>query len=112
MSSELQKDYGDILKLPALLKDYEMIMLFNANHVETIFRTEGIWPRRIELETLTRYRRVYRKDFYKDNAGLIIEAGEKWREFRSKVNPIMMMPKTVKRYIEPIDEVAIDFVKQ
>lgn len=112
LAAGLQKEYGDLVKLPPALKDYDIIMVFNANDVETIFRTEGVWPARVEIETLTRYRREYRKDFYKDNAGLVIENGEKWKDFRTKVNPIMMMPKTVKRYIEPVDDVAIDFVKQ
>jgi len=38
--------------------------------------------------------------------------GETWQKFRSKVNQIMMQPKSTKLYVGPIDSVASDFLKR
>lgn len=112
ISDELNKQYGNIVRFPTILQGKESIMLYDDKDIEMAFRTEGIWPSRGEVPTLVRYRKEYRQDFYKDNAGLMVEEDAKWGEFRSKVNPIMLMPKTVKRYITPVDEVAVDFLQR
>jgi hypothetical protein len=38
--------------------------------------------------------------------------GETWQKFRSKVNQIMMQPRSTKLYVGPIDSVANDLVKR
>lgn len=36
--------------------------------------------------------------------------GKSWWDFRHKVNPVMMMPKTTKLYVPQIDTISADFV--
>lgn len=37
--------------------------------------------------------------------------GEKWQQFRTLTNPIMMQPKVVTQYINIIDSIANDFME-
>lgn len=37
---------------------------------------------------------------------MLSEQGEEWAKMRSTVNPAMLPPKTVKKYISHVDEVA------
>jgi cytochrome P450 family 49 subfamily A len=38
--------------------------------------------------------------------------GEKWYKFRSRVQHIMLQPRTAKLYVRPIEETAEAFVKR
>lgn len=38
--------------------------------------------------------------------------GEPWREFRTKVQKPVLQPQTVKKYIQPIEEVSDYFIKR
>lgn len=38
--------------------------------------------------------------------------GERWKEFRTKVNQIMLQPKIVKLYREALADVADDMIKR
>jgi hypothetical protein len=38
--------------------------------------------------------------------------GEQWREFRTKVQKPILQLHTVKKYIQPIEEVTQDFVQR
>jgi len=38
--------------------------------------------------------------------------GEAWREFRTKVQKPVLQPQTVKKYIQPIEEVSDYFIKR
>lgn len=38
--------------------------------------------------------------------------GEAWREFRTKVQKPVLQPHTVKKYIQPIEEVSDYFIKR
>lgn len=57
------------------------------------------------------YRKQVRTDVFKNIGGLISEQGQPWASFRSKVNPVMLQPKTVKTYIPQVDAVAVDFLE-
>lgn len=37
--------------------------------------------------------------------------GEKWRQFRSKVQRPILQPQTVKKYVAPIEMVTEDFIR-
>lgn len=106
------QEYGGILKMPELFGRPPLIMTQNEKDFEKIYRTEGVWPVRPHFYVIDYYRQVVRKDKYKQNAGLISEDGERWHELRSKVNPIMLKPNIVKRYIPSIDIVTTDFIQR
>lgn len=38
--------------------------------------------------------------------------GERWASLRTKVNPIMMQPKTIKLYVPAMDEIAREFTEK
>lgn len=43
---------------------------------------------------------------------IFISQGPTWYETRTKVNPVMLQPKTAKKYIEPVEEIAEDFIER
>lgn len=43
---------------------------------------------------------------------LLFRHGEPWREFRTKVQKPVLQPQTVKKYIQPIEEVSDYFIKR
>ncbi|GBP65036.1 Cytochrome P450 CYP12A2 [Eumeta japonica] len=66
------------------------------------------------LDSLEYFRKKYNKKEYdvlsERSTGLLTEQGEKWKSFRSAVNPVLMQPKIIKLYEKPIDEVAQEMV--
>lgn len=62
------------------------------------------------LDSLTYYRDTKRQEIYGDLGSLFISHGEKWANIRSIANPILMQPKTIKRYVAQIDDIAKEFV--
>lgn len=38
--------------------------------------------------------------------------GEKWKELRGKVNPVMMQPRVIKPYVKLVEEVAEEFIER
>lgn len=102
-------EYGPIIKLPATMVKPPMLMLTDPNDFEMVFRTEGVWPTRVGIETFDHYRKDLRPDVFKNIGGLLSDQGESWGKTRSIVNPIMLKPSTVSAYISTIDEIAIEF---
>lgn len=100
-----------MIKLPGTFGRQDIIFTFDAKDFEKIYRTEGIWPQRRGLETFTHYRTKIRPDVFKDMGGLINEEGQAWATLRSKVNPVMLQPKTVKYYIPQVDEIVCEFLE-
>lgn len=43
---------------------------------------------------------------------VIFSHGERWQEFRSAVQPVLLQPKTMRLYIKAIDEVAMDMIQR
>lgn len=111
MQTKLREEYGPLTKMPGLFGRPPVVMSFDAKDFETIYRTEGIWPSRRGLETFVHYRKQIRPDVFKDMGGLLTEQGKAWGTLRSKVNPVMLQPKTVRSYIPQVDEIACEFVE-
>lgn len=110
--AKLREEYGPIVKFPGNLGTGNMMLSFDPNDYEKVYRTEGNWPlRRRGFETLTYYRQNIRPDIFKDMGGLVTDQGEAWAKMRFKVNPVMLQPKTVKSYVPEVDAVAKDFLK-
>jgi cytochrome P450 len=66
---------------------------------------------RIGIDTLTYYRETKRPEIYKDLGSLFASQGEKWSHMRTIANPILMQPKTIKRYTAQIDDIAKEFIE-
>lgn len=108
----MTEEYGPILIMPGMLGRTPMVLTYDEKDFEKIYRTEGVWPVRPHLNIVDHYRLVVKGKKYEQNAGLLVEDGERWYTLRTKVNPIMLMPKTVKRYLPSVDNVACDFIKR
>ena len=69
----MREEFGDITKFPALFGRNEMLMVFDVESVEKLFRFEGQYPHRRTLETLDYYRRKIRPDIYGEYGSLVTE---------------------------------------
>ncbi|PSN42152.1 hypothetical protein C0J52_18994 [Blattella germanica] len=109
---KLYNEFGTIVKLEGIPGRNNMVSLYNPDDIEKVFRNEGPWPRREGIRSALYYRQVLRKDFFEGVGGALITQGEEWHTFRTKVNQIMLQPKTTKLYVQPIDAVATDFIER
>ncbi|OAD61457.1 putative cytochrome P450 49a1 [Eufriesea mexicana] len=112
VSKRLYKEYGDIVKLEGLLGRPDMVFIYDANEIERIFRQEERMPYRPSMPSLNYYKHVLRKEYFKDNAGVIAVHGESWYNFRSKVQQVMLQPRTARMYINAIEEASLAFLKR
>ncbi|KAJ6633111.1 putative cytochrome P450 12b2, mitochondrial [Pseudolycoriella hygida] len=112
MHKLLNSEYGNILRFPGQFGRKDIIITYDPQDFETIFRMEGAWPYRRPIYAFDYFRQNVRADLYKNNGGLLNDQGEIWGQMRSAVNPVMLKPKTVRAYIPAIDDVAVEFVGQ
>lgn len=112
IQKRLRDEYGPLIKFPGIFGRPDTLWTFDADNFEKIYRTEGVWPQRIGLTTFVYYRKNVRPDVFKGNGGLISEQGKAWSSLRSKVNPVMLQPKTVNSYIPQVDQIACEFLDQ
>ncbi|XP_046834494.1 probable cytochrome P450 301a1, mitochondrial [Vespa crabro] len=110
VSKRLYERYGDIVKIENLLGRPDMVFVYDANEIERIFRQEDKMPHRPSMPSLNYYKHVLRKQFFKDNAGVIAVHGESWYNFRSKVQQVMLQPRTAKMYVGSIEEASRSFL--
>lgn len=89
-----------------------LIMSFDPDNIEKVFRTEGVWPVRRGIDTFGHYRKKIRPEVFKGYAGLVSDQGETWSKMRMAVNPVMMQPRVVKSYVQPVDVVACEFIEK
>lgn len=106
------RTYGNIVRITGLPGRKDMVMIFDPDDIEKVYRNEGQWPKRNALQSLGYYRTVTRRNIFKGTGGALVAQGEEWHNFRRKVNPIMMHPKSTKLYIAPIHAVASDFIER
>ncbi|XP_055539547.1 probable cytochrome P450 12a4, mitochondrial [Wyeomyia smithii] len=107
----MREDYGDLLRVPGLFGRKDILISFNPDDFEKIFRSEGPWPYRPTLDSFLYYRTKVRPEVFEGMSGLTMEQGEPWQQFRTIVNPVLMQPKVVKHYIDKVDEVAREFME-
>uniref|UniRef100_A0A1Q3FMB7 Putative cytochrome p450 12a4 mitochondrial n=1 Tax=Culex tarsalis TaxID=7177 RepID=A0A1Q3FMB7_CULTA len=105
-----REDFGDLLVIPGILGRKDTVISYNPDDYQKLFRTEGQWPNRRGLDTFNYYRKHVRPDVFKGMGGLVNEQGENWQRFRTIVNPVMMQPKTVRLYVDKLDEIAREFM--
>ncbi|XP_060819979.1 probable cytochrome P450 301a1, mitochondrial [Bombus pascuorum] len=112
VSKRLYKEYGDIVKIEGLLGRPDMVFIYDANEIERIFRQEERMPYRPSMPSLNYYKHVLRKEFFENNAGVIAVHGESWYNFRSKVQQVMLQPRTARMYISAIEEASLAFLRR
>lgn len=105
------EECGDIVRVPAMLGQPEIIMTFKAENFDKVFRVEGTWPERMGFDSLKYYRLNKRPDIYGEYEGLITSQGEKWHTMRTIANPIIMQPKVIKLYTSQVDKISSEFVE-
>ncbi|XP_055539504.1 cytochrome P450 CYP12A2-like isoform X1 [Wyeomyia smithii] len=106
-----RKTYGDLLRMPAAFGRKEILLSFNPDDFQKLFRAEGPWPIRRTSDSLIYYRKKLRPDIFHGMGGLLSEHGEPWHKFRTVVNPVMMQPKTIKLYVDKVDVVSREFME-
>ncbi|XP_050079175.1 cytochrome P450 CYP12A2-like [Anopheles maculipalpis] len=110
MHSRMWEDFGDIVRFRGMFGKNDVIMTYSPRDIEKVFRTEGQWPIRRGFDSFAYYRQKIRPDVFSETGGLVSEHGEKWQQVRTIVNPVMMQPKTIKLYIDQVDEIAREFM--
>ncbi|XP_046751899.1 cytochrome P450 CYP12A2-like [Diprion similis] len=108
---QLRQMYGDVVKLEGIPGRRRCVFFFNPEDAEKIYRTEGSWPSRITAGPLKLYRQR-KEGVFKGEYGLLPSQGEKWHQFRVKVNQHFMQPRTILPHVGPIDQVATDFIEK
>ncbi|KAL1114833.1 hypothetical protein AAG570_007657 [Ranatra chinensis] len=110
ISRLLYDAYGDIVKLSGLIGRPDLLFVFDADEIEKVYRQEGDTPYRPSMPCLVKYKSDIRRDFFGRLAGVVGVHGEPWREFRTKVQKPILQLQTVKKYIEPIENVTNCFI--
>ncbi|XP_017485040.1 PREDICTED: probable cytochrome P450 12c1, mitochondrial [Rhagoletis zephyria] len=106
-----REKFGDIYRMAGVIGQPDTVVLFSVDDFGKIFRTEGKWPSRPGTDAIRYYRESRKDGFFIETGGLNAE-GEKWGAFRNQVNPILMHPKNAKLYLEPLQNVNLEFVKR
>lgn len=108
----LHDTYGTVCRIPAMFGRPTMVFTFDPILNQKTYNAEGIWPNRPGMNTFDYYRKNVRPEIFKDVGGLISDQGEPWYKLRTKANPILMAPKTVKSYVDSVDVVTREFVEK
>ncbi|XP_045492468.1 cytochrome P450 CYP12A2-like [Colias croceus] len=111
---KLYTSYGPIVKLNQIFAGKPGIFLYDLDSIAQVLRGENWLPVRPGFQILYYYRNFYNqpKGGAKEPTGLISDHGEKWKQTRSMVNPIVMQPNIVKLYSQVSAEVAEDLIKR
>ncbi|XP_030750650.1 probable cytochrome P450 49a1 [Sitophilus oryzae] len=106
----LYKDYGRIVKVGGLIGHPDLLFVFNGEDIKNVFRREEAMPHRPSMPSLHYYKQKLHKDFFEGNEGVIGVHGPKWEAFRRQVQQVLLPPATAKKYVEPLDDIAQDFL--
>lgn len=110
VGAELHKRYGSLCRLPGFAGKTDVVFVYEPEDIGKIFRSDGKYPIRQFLDSLTYHREVCRKDIFGVSTGLVADQGESWWAMRQKVNPVLMKPQAAKVYVPKVDEISTDFV--
>lgn len=86
------------------------MMSFNADDLQAMYKHEGLYPVRNEIESFKVYRES-RKEWYK-TLGLTILNGKDWWDLRQRTQKHLMKPRAVQAFLDPMQDVARDLVKK
>ncbi|XP_034253507.1 probable cytochrome P450 49a1 [Thrips palmi] len=102
----LHAEYGPVCKLSGMPRP-DLLFVNDADTVQSVFRNEGTWPGRKGTHCIEHYFRDVRENYV---PSLSVSHGKEWQEFRTAINQVMMQPRNIVQYVEPIDNVAQDFI--
>ncbi|XP_042364231.1 1,25-dihydroxyvitamin D(3) 24-hydroxylase, mitochondrial isoform X2 [Plectropomus leopardus] len=100
---DYHKKFGKIFRMK--LGSFESVHIGAPCLVESLYRTEGTYPQRLEIKPWTAYR-----DMRDEAYGLLILEGEDWQRVRSAFQQKLMKPTEVVKLDRKINEVLMDFV--
>ncbi|KAF7270578.1 hypothetical protein GWI33_016469 [Rhynchophorus ferrugineus] len=106
----LYEDYGRIVKVGGLIGHPDLLFVFNGDDIRKVFRREEAMPHRPSMPSLHYYKQKLHKGFFHGNEGVIGVHGPKWDAFRKQVQQVLLQPATAKKYVEPLDVIADDFL--
>ncbi|KAG6443747.1 cytochrome P450 CYP12A2 [Manduca sexta] len=107
----LRVKYGPIVKMNGAFARGPMVVLFEPEDYEQVYRAEDLTSLRPGFAVLTYYREQQKSTFEGMN-GTITAQGKEWRDFRMKVNPALLKPKLVKLYGPALDEIAVEMTQR
>ncbi|KAB0797032.1 hypothetical protein PPYR_11093 [Photinus pyralis] len=108
----LFETYGKIVKVSGLIGHPDLLFVYDGDEIKKVFRGEEEMPRRPSMPSLHYYKEILRKDFFDGNAGVIGIHGPKWDEFRKQVQQIVLPPSTARKYIQPLNVIAGEFLER
>lgn len=73
INTYFKKKHGNLVRIPSVLRRPGMVFSYDPNDFEKVYRTEGPWPFRLGIETISYWRRQVRKDVFKNFHGLVDE---------------------------------------
>ncbi|XP_069074983.1 1,25-dihydroxyvitamin D(3) 24-hydroxylase, mitochondrial-like [Pleurodeles waltl] len=97
------KKYGKIFRMN--LGTFKSVQIADPALVESFFRSESSYPKRLEIKPWKMYR-DYRGEAY----GLLTLEGQEWQTMRRAFQTKLMKPKEVAKLDVKINEVMADFV--
>ncbi|XP_050430191.1 ecdysone 20-monooxygenase isoform X3 [Adelges cooleyi] len=98
--------YGKIIREEALW-NVPVISVMDRDFIERVLRHSGKYPIRPPNEVTANYRKS-RPDRY-TNLGLVNEQGETWAILRNKLTPELTSPRTIRRFLPEVNQLADDF---
>nr|CAD7435857.1 unnamed protein product [Timema monikensis] len=98
--------------LSGLIGRPDLLFVYDADEIERAYRSEGPTPFRPSMPCLVHYKSSVRRDFFGDLPGVVGVHGDQWREFRTRVQRPILQPRTVRKYIQPIEEVTSHFINR
>ncbi|CAL1595834.1 unnamed protein product [Knipowitschia caucasica] len=84
---------------------YDSVNIIKPEDAAVLFKAEGHYPRRLNVEPWTAYR-----DYRNRKYGVLLKSGEDWRSNRVILNKEVIAPKVQENFIPLLDEVGEDFV--
>ncbi|KAM4688959.1 1,25-dihydroxyvitamin D(3) 24-hydroxylase, mitochondrial-like [Discoglossus pictus] len=97
------KKYGNIFKMN--LGFFKSVQIGDSTLLETFFRTESIYPKRMEIKPWKMYR-----DYRGEACGLLTLDGQEWLDMRRGVQSKLMKPNEISKMDTKINEVMEEFV--
>lgn len=106
---DFAEEFGDIVKIS--MPQESVVFIKNPEEIQKLMHKEGKHPIEPGFDVFVTYRNVMKKELYTETAGLIGHHGEKWWEFRSKVQQDMMRPKSAMFYIKVLEDITLDLIE-
>jgi hypothetical protein len=108
--SHLWKVHGDMVRIEVPLHE-DIVFLFNPDLCEKVYRAAGAQPMRPGLDALRHTRNL---DVLTNQGpkGLLTTNGAEWHTFRSKVQQLMLRPRSTLQYTPDLEAITEEFIQK